>query len=232
MFSRGMFCAFASATIVRSRGFMLTSPPPLRAATVNSLMMRVKILPRLASAAPFLCLIVCHLEWPDIAETPTNSGERTPDFITGAASGRWPHLRCGSPPVSGPGLRTIGADRLLREDHPDVGPRVPRPAAVVAEQGRDLEACLLEPSPHLRHGQRAKRQREPMGTPARPAPLGEFLIEDRQVSRRILSNAFDERDVRPADGAPPAGQADALAVLLPRRQVGDQLQPECAAWLE
>jgi hypothetical protein len=30
------------------------------------LMRRVKILPRLASAAPFLCLIVCHLEWPDI----------------------------------------------------------------------------------------------------------------------------------------------------------------------
>src|SRR5918994_6768566 len=66
MFSAGMFAAFASAIIVRSRGFMSGSPPPPRAATVNSLMMRVKILPRLASAAPFLCLIVCHLEWPDM----------------------------------------------------------------------------------------------------------------------------------------------------------------------
>jgi hypothetical protein len=28
--------------------------------------MRVKILPRLASSAPFLCLIVAHLEWPDM----------------------------------------------------------------------------------------------------------------------------------------------------------------------
>jgi hypothetical protein len=27
----------------------------------------VKILPRLASSAPFLCLIVAHFEWPDIA---------------------------------------------------------------------------------------------------------------------------------------------------------------------
>jgi hypothetical protein len=26
----------------------------------------VKILPRFASSAPFLCLIVAHLEWPDM----------------------------------------------------------------------------------------------------------------------------------------------------------------------
>jgi hypothetical protein len=26
----------------------------------------VKILPRLASSAPFLCLIVAHFEWPDM----------------------------------------------------------------------------------------------------------------------------------------------------------------------
>jgi hypothetical protein len=31
-------------------------------------MTRVNTLPRFASAAPFLCLIVCHLEWPDMAE--------------------------------------------------------------------------------------------------------------------------------------------------------------------
>src|SRR5882672_7642046 len=66
MFSAGMFAAFASAMIVRRRGFMSGSPPPPRAATVNSLIRRVKILPRLASSAPFLCLIEAHLEWPDI----------------------------------------------------------------------------------------------------------------------------------------------------------------------
>ena len=37
------------------------SPPPRRAATVSSLIILVKILPRLASARPFLCLIVLHL---------------------------------------------------------------------------------------------------------------------------------------------------------------------------
>src|SRR4030095_12174788 len=75
MFSRGMLFALASAMMVRRRGLVLGSPPPLRAATVNSLMMRVKALPRLASAAPFLFLIVCHLEWPDMAETPTKTRE-------------------------------------------------------------------------------------------------------------------------------------------------------------
>jgi hypothetical protein len=32
-----------------------------------SLMRRVKIRPRLASVAAFLCLMVAHLEWPDMA---------------------------------------------------------------------------------------------------------------------------------------------------------------------
>ena len=73
MFSAGMFAAFASAMMVRSRGFMSGSPPPPRAATVNSLMMRVKILPRLASSAPFLCLIEAHFEWPDMAKFPKES---------------------------------------------------------------------------------------------------------------------------------------------------------------
>src|SRR4051812_41841513 len=70
MFSAGMFAALASPITVRSRGFMSGSPPPLRAATVNSLMSRVKILPRLASSAPFLCLIEAHLEWPDMSKPP------------------------------------------------------------------------------------------------------------------------------------------------------------------
>src|SRR3954468_22877756 len=75
MLSAGMLTDFASAMIVRRRGLVSASPPPFLAATVSSLMMRVKILPRLASAAPFLCLIVCHLEWPDMAETPGKAKE-------------------------------------------------------------------------------------------------------------------------------------------------------------
>src|SRR5215510_3426350 len=72
MLSAGMLFCLASAMIVRSRGLLSGSPPPARAATVNSLMRRVKIFPRLASAAPFLCLIECHLEWPDMSKLQLN----------------------------------------------------------------------------------------------------------------------------------------------------------------
>src|SRR5512141_2375496 len=67
MLSFGMLLALASAMAARSRGLPFGSPPPIRAATVISFRMRVKILPRFASAAPFLCLMVLHLLWPDIA---------------------------------------------------------------------------------------------------------------------------------------------------------------------
>src|SRR3974390_3756096 len=66
MLSAGMFSALAASTAVRSRGLPSGSPPPCFAAIEISLIRRVKILPRLASSAPFLCLIVAHLEGPDI----------------------------------------------------------------------------------------------------------------------------------------------------------------------
>src|SRR3954465_2878079 len=68
MLSAGMFSAFAAAIAVRSRGFPSGSPPPDLAAIAISLIRRVKILPRLASSAPFLCLIVAHFEWPDMED--------------------------------------------------------------------------------------------------------------------------------------------------------------------
>src|ERR1700740_3036222 len=67
MLSAGMFSALAAVMAVRRRGF-LSGSPSLLAAMAISLIKRVKILPRLASSAPFLCLMVAHLEWPDIAE--------------------------------------------------------------------------------------------------------------------------------------------------------------------
>src|SRR3954454_16836155 len=68
MLSFGMLFAFASTTAARRRGLPSMSPPPRRAAIVISLMIRVKTFPRLASAAPFLCLIVLHLLWPDMRQ--------------------------------------------------------------------------------------------------------------------------------------------------------------------
>jgi hypothetical protein len=43
-------------------------------------MLRVKTLPRLASAAPFLCLMVCHLEWPDMQKLPQEREKEDPTF--------------------------------------------------------------------------------------------------------------------------------------------------------
>src|SRR6059036_1457842 len=64
MVSLGMFCAVALSMASRNRGFIDGSAPPRRAATVISLMRRVKILPRFASVAAFLCLMFAHLLWP------------------------------------------------------------------------------------------------------------------------------------------------------------------------
>src|SRR5262245_53360907 len=66
MLSAGMFTDLALSTAVRRRGLALGSPPPRRAAIVISRMILVKIFPRLASRAPFLCLMEAHLECPDI----------------------------------------------------------------------------------------------------------------------------------------------------------------------
>src|SRR5712691_8886777 len=66
MLSAGMLTDLAFSTAVRRRGFESGSPPPTRAAIDISRMILVKILPRLASRAPFLCLMDAHLECPDI----------------------------------------------------------------------------------------------------------------------------------------------------------------------
>ena len=56
-----MFWSVALSIASRSLGFIEGSAPPILAATVISRMRRVKILPRLASVAAFLCLIFAHL---------------------------------------------------------------------------------------------------------------------------------------------------------------------------
>src|SRR5207244_1821711 len=66
MLSLGIDAFLAACTAERSRGFDSTAPPPTLADIVISLISFVKRRPRFASAAPFLCLIVLHLLWPDM----------------------------------------------------------------------------------------------------------------------------------------------------------------------
>src|SRR5919197_6716436 len=75
--SDGIFAVLAAATAVRRRGFESGSPPPMRAEEVSSRMSLVKTLPRRASTAAFLCLMVAHFECPDIRLSFPHSGSRT-----------------------------------------------------------------------------------------------------------------------------------------------------------
>src|SRR3990172_465140 len=67
MLSLGMFSFLAKEMAERRRGLESGSLPPSRVAMEISRMSLVKTRPRLASVAAFLCLIVAHLECPDIA---------------------------------------------------------------------------------------------------------------------------------------------------------------------
>src|SRR5262245_8413137 len=67
MVSIGMLSARALSTAARRRGLPAASPPPMRALTVISLMNLVHPFDFLASEAAFLCLILVHRLWPDIA---------------------------------------------------------------------------------------------------------------------------------------------------------------------
>src|SRR5438876_11003289 len=88
MLSAGMFTDLALSTAVRRRGLEAGSPPPRRAAIDISRMILVKTFPRLASSAPFLCLMECHLECPDIGFSPRRRWRRAR-----GESACGPHLR-------------------------------------------------------------------------------------------------------------------------------------------
>src|SRR3954467_6006316 len=73
MLSRGTEFLRAFWIASYSVGLPSGSPPPVRAATSMFLMSLANILPRLASTTAFLCLVVAHLEWPDMACLPSGS---------------------------------------------------------------------------------------------------------------------------------------------------------------
>src|SRR5947207_9559082 len=73
-FGTELFLAFWIASY--SVGLPSGSPPPVRAATSTFLISLANILPRFASTTAFLCLVVAHLEWPDI--TPPSSSSHPP----------------------------------------------------------------------------------------------------------------------------------------------------------
>src|SRR5437588_8094125 len=77
MLSLGIEASRAFWTASASVGLPSGSPPPSRAATVIARASLVNCCPRRASTTAFLCLIECHLEWPDMR---TSLGPRLPDL--------------------------------------------------------------------------------------------------------------------------------------------------------
>src|SRR5690242_10050336 len=67
MLSLGIDAAFALAIASASAALPLGSPPPSRAATVIARASLVNWAPRRASTTAFLCLMLAHLECPDMA---------------------------------------------------------------------------------------------------------------------------------------------------------------------
>src|SRR5689334_8526983 len=67
MLSLGMLTWRALSMAYRSLRFIEGSPPPWRAAMMIARLSLLQSLPRLASMAPFLCLMVAQWECPDMA---------------------------------------------------------------------------------------------------------------------------------------------------------------------
>src|SRR5262245_59817319 len=113
MFSFGTELFFAFCTASYRVGLPVGSAPPVRAATSPFLVSLAKSLPRRASTAAFLCLVVAHFEWPLMsvpspcqqragghARHPLAQGGRTWRATAPAGprrSYRWP-ARCREPP--------------------------------------------------------------------------------------------------------------------------------------
>ena len=167
--------------IVRSRGFMSGSPPPARAATVSSLMMRVKILPRLASSGALLVL----------DRVPTWNGRTCRNSREIARSDK---------------SHEIGADKSLhsfsRQDDPDVRALVPGPAAVVAEHGVDARTRRARAggssAGSTACGTSARSDARRVGRPRRSTYRCSKVVSRRA---RILPDRLDEREVRAAGRA-------------------------------
>src|SRR3954454_6374770 len=112
-----------------SVGWPAGSPPPVRAATSMFLINLANILPRLASTTAFLCFVVAHLLWPDIALPPTRSvgARHIPDHLdeepvhAGVPGDLGVERRREQVPLPHRDDPTFGVPRLDLGEHLDVG---------------------------------------------------------------------------------------------------------------
>ena len=210
MFSAGMLTALASAMIVRSRGFESGRRRPLGRRRSISLMIRVKIAAALGVGGALLVLDRVPLGMARHAGTPEKTGGKSARICTMGPVGQQ---------VS-PAAEPAAATRR---------PEVPGTAPVVAQHRGDPEAGRLHAGHHRRQRQRPERQREPVacassGRAARRTPGRRWSASAAGPDEPTRSAS---RGPRPAGCGP--GSATRFAVLVPRRQVRHEVDPEHAA---
>src|SRR5690242_7594286 len=158
MFSPGMLTALAASIAVRSRGLPPGSPPPLRAATVISLITLVHDEARLASVMAFFRLICFHLLWPAMADLLARRMMRT--FRLGAGRRNIEATpACGNAPTPlvSPLYDTI-ENGLRCSDRADLGLRIGTESNKRADSGAGVSHPAAPTPPPTRLPERERRR--------------------------------------------------------------------------
>src|SRR3954452_19478324 len=154
MVSIGTDASRALVNMVRRVALELTSPPPSRAATSTCRISLANSFPRALSCAPFLCLMVAHLEWPDIGSHASQK-ELMQSQVAGDLGVERGDEHPTLPAQHWPGLSRAGLDRRqhlhrvtdpLDHRRPDEH-AVDRPSIDAAHREIGLEAVELPAEP-------------------------------------------------------------------------------------
>src|SRR5258706_5314956 len=179
-----IFASRAFSSESRRRGLPSGSPPPAFAATVISLIRRVKTLPFLESAAALRCLIFAHLLWPDMEQFYA-SGQRV--MSNSGATGMWAKPRVPSsvrvmwpsPVVSSTKSSAPGAKRWRLPSSSSISP-TPETTTMNWRCGARCLSCTCE-------GGLSRKNRRSAGKSAEVArPLRSGCIGTSRRSMRAL----------------------------------------------
>src|SRR4029077_7313975 len=83
-----------------------------------------------------------------------------------------------------------------RKDNPDVGAVVPGPPAIIAENRLNRKPCPSQSPRHLRDRERPECQIEAVFRGLATATLAVDLLENRHAAPPVVTDGFDEREVR------------------------------------
>src|SRR5207248_1797708 len=101
---------------------------------------------------------------------------------------------------------------------------MPRTTLIIPKHRTYAKSRPLQAPAHLRHRQRAERQREPVQSPGSAAAFDIFLIEHREAPSRVLPNALPKSQVSARVAR--SGKRHPPRVLGPARKIGNEINPK------